>query len=85
MSRLIALTLVAVALGGCSKMQYGGGGGGPGYKTVSAKEEPMTLVALDGTLCTVTPAKYNKVKIGDRVVCGWRSPGDQRPPSMIPD
>lgn len=52
-----------------------GGEEGPGSKTVSAKEEPATLIAVDGTICVVTPGRFNKVKTGDRVWCSWRPYG----------
>ncbi|MCA1791143.1 MAG: hypothetical protein LC667_15190 [Thioalkalivibrio sp.] len=52
-----------------------GGEEGPGNKTVSAKEEPVTLIAADGTVCVVTGDKFNRVKTGDRVWCNWRPYG----------
>ncbi len=52
-----------------------GGEEGPGSKTVSAKEEPATLIAADGTVCLVTASRFNRVKTGDRVWCNWRPYG----------
>ena len=86
MTRLLMIALLAVSVSSCAltnRLQLGGDGGGPGRKTVSAKEEPLTLVALDGTECTVTSAKFNRTKIGDMVWCAWRSRGGARPPGGV--
>ncbi|HUG39402.1 MAG TPA: hypothetical protein VMM12_02900 [Longimicrobiales bacterium] len=77
MMRVLAMALLAFSLTGCGlDNRFQLGGVGPGGKTVSAKEEPITLVAVDGTVCQVTPAKFHRVKRGDRVWCGWRNRGD---------
>lgn len=83
MTRVLVVFLTAGFLSGCSmlpgRVQTGGPGGGWGSKTISFKEEPMTLVAVDETLCNVTTEKYRKVKTGDRVWCYWRVRGDGLP------
>jgi hypothetical protein len=40
-------------------------------KPVSGKEPPHRLLARDGTSCTVSPDKYEKVIIGRSVWCVW--------------
>lgn len=83
MKKILAVLLLAGALGGCALMpgwlQTGSAGGGWGSKTVDFKEDPATLLARDGTLCTVTVSKYRNVKLGDRVWCHWRTRGDGSP------
>jgi hypothetical protein len=34
------------------------------------------LIAVDGTVCMVPAAKYESVKVDDRVWCAWK-PGDE--------
>ena len=41
-------------------------------KTVSAKEDPATLVASDRTSCTVPEKKFRETTIGSKVWCNWR-------------
>lgn len=50
-----------------------GGMTGPGMKTVSSKQAPSTLVAVDGTICNVMPRKFEGTKVGDPAWCDWRS------------
>jgi hypothetical protein len=47
-------------------------------KRVDAKEEPATLVAVDRTRCTVTDSRFRDTKVGDSVICDWRT-GDRAP------
>lgn len=47
-------------------------------KRVEAKEEPATLIAADRSECTVTATRFRDTKVGDAVVCDWRS-GDRKP------
>ena len=42
-------------------------------KVVHGKESPATLVAPDGTRCTVTEKRFRDVREGDKVTCAWRS------------
>jgi hypothetical protein len=42
-------------------------------KRVAAKEAPLTLVADDGSRCSVNESKYNNTRIGDAVFCAWRT------------
>ena len=43
-----------------------------GRKVVHGKESPGTLVAPDGSRCTVTEKRFHEVKEGDEVTCAWR-------------
>jgi hypothetical protein len=42
-------------------------------KRVSSKEPPTTLVADDGTRCTVSEKRYNETRIGADALCAWRT------------
>jgi hypothetical protein len=42
-----------------------------GLKLVNGKEEPTTLIARDGTTCTVSKDKYDSTKIGTSAWCTW--------------
>jgi hypothetical protein len=42
-------------------------------KRVSAKEAPATLIADDGTRCSVSEKRYAETKIGHDALCVWRS------------
>jgi len=44
---------------------------GYGLKPVHGKEDPATLIARDGTTCTVDKKKYDSTKIGKSVWCTW--------------
>lgn len=50
--------------------------GAPGIslsrKTVSAKEEPGTLIAADRTRCVVPAERFREVALGEKVTCGWQ-------------
>lgn len=52
---------------------------GPQRKTVSAKEPPSRLVAVDGTVCLVSASRYDSVKVEERVWCDWRPRGGGAP------
>ena len=41
-------------------------------KPVHGKEAPATVVAFDGTRCTVTERRFAEVKEGEKVWCAWR-------------
>lgn len=47
-------------------------------KRVAAKEEPATLIAADRSECTVTAERFRNTKVGDAVICDWRT-GDRKP------
>ncbi len=61
----------------------GGGGATPSgsstseptmtQKAVSAKQDPRTLIATDGSRCVVTDARYRDTNPGDKVWCVWTS------------
>jgi hypothetical protein len=42
-------------------------------KVVSSKVEPNVLVAMDGTSCTVSAARWEKAEVGRRYFCNWSS------------
>ncbi|HYD51777.1 MAG TPA: hypothetical protein VEA99_04080 [Gemmatimonadaceae bacterium] len=42
-------------------------------KVVSGKEAPSTLVAPDGSRCSVTERRFKEVTEGEKVTCAWRS------------
>ena len=44
---------------------------GYGLKPVHGKEDPATLIARDGTSCTVGKKKYDSTKIGKSAWCTW--------------
>lgn len=46
-----------------------------GSKMVAGKEAPATLYAEDGSHCLVTPGRFERVRIGDRVWCNWEVRG----------
>lgn len=43
-------------------------------KTVTAKAEPATLIAFDGSKCVVTTAKFRDTVVGTKVWCVWTGP-----------
>jgi hypothetical protein len=47
-------------------------------KTVWAKEGEATLVADDGARCEVSPARFERTRVGDDAACAWRL-GDGAP------
>lgn len=75
MKKLTPLLLVIATAGCVPHWLQLGDRTGPGNKVISNKEDPITLVAVDGSICTVTTTKYHKVKIGDQVWCNWRDRG----------
>jgi hypothetical protein len=42
-------------------------------KRVEAKEDPSILIARDKTRCSVNEERYRKIKVGDNVMCAWRT------------
>ena len=73
--RITALAICLVLFGGCAASEDLPPEGplGPGVKTVTSKVAPSTLVAVDGTICTVMPRRFETTKVGDRASCDWRS------------
>ena len=49
-----------------------GSGTGLARKAVHGKQDPVTLVAADGTRCPVTEKRYRETAIGEVVWCQWR-------------
>lgn len=75
--KMLVLAFALFALSGCALTQrlQAGGPTGPGYKTVSTKVEPATLVAFDGSECRVTADRFGRVAVGERVWCYWLGRG----------
>ncbi|HUG39258.1 MAG TPA: hypothetical protein VMM12_02175 [Longimicrobiales bacterium] len=75
MMRLVLLALVLMVLPSCATSEDVPPGGmtGPGMKTVSSKQAPSTLIAVDGTICNVMPKKYEETGVGDTAWCDWRN------------
>jgi hypothetical protein len=44
---------------------------GYALKLVHGKEDPATLIARDGTTCSVDKKKYDSAKVGKPVWCTW--------------
>jgi hypothetical protein len=47
-------------------------------KIVAGKEAPSTLIAEDGSRCSVTKRRFQETREGDRATCSWRR--DDRAP-----
>ncbi len=47
-------------------------------KIVAGKEEPTTLIAKDGSRCTVPEPRFREIQIGENALCPWRT-GDRAP------
>jgi hypothetical protein len=47
---------------------------GLAWKEVQTKREPVYLIALDGTECTVSKERFAKVEVGENALCLWRTP-----------
>lgn len=71
--KLLAVALVVLSACATSEDIPPEGPLGPGTKTVTSKVDPSTLVAMDGTICNVTPAKFRGTDVGDQAWCDWRS------------
>jgi hypothetical protein len=75
-----ALVLTALATAGCMSMPYAKNGGemvkssGLGWKHVQSKREPVYLIAVDGTECTVSKERFAKVQPGGSALCVWGNP-----------
>ena len=48
-------------------------------KVVANKVAPNTLVARDGSVCTVPEARFDYIEIGQTVICVWSSAGYRVP------
>lgn len=72
---VLLLVISLVVLSGCASSEHVPPEGplGPGTKTVTSKVDPSTLVAVDGTICNVTPLRFRDTTVGDEVWCEWRS------------
>jgi hypothetical protein len=47
-------------------------------KVVAGKEPPTTLIAGDGSRCTVTERRYRNIQVGDDALCAWHK-GERAP------
>jgi hypothetical protein len=81
------LCMLALSLLGClpartTRPDLGGRGGGYstggttgnavlGQKVVHGKQDPATLIAVDGSKCIVPEKRFREVVVGEKVVCGW--------------
>jgi hypothetical protein len=46
----------------------------PTRKVVAAKQgERTVLIAQDGTWCTVSTSRYERIRLGDAVLCAWQT------------
>ena len=45
----------------------------PARKRVSDKEAPSTLIARDGSRCTVTAKRFSEIREGEEAWCAWTS------------
>jgi len=62
----------AKAPGGATRREGGALSSPISSKPVNGKEGPTTLIAVDGTRCTVTQKRFEQTNAGDRVLCAWR-------------
>ena len=53
-------------------------------RRVASKEPPATLLASDGLRCTVSHDRYEKVRVGDDVLCLWTDRSDDPTPPDTP-
>jgi hypothetical protein len=60
-------------LGACSSPFSQGRQSTVGWKQVLEKREPVYLIAVDLSECTVTKERYAKINPGDNVFCNWRA------------
>ncbi len=40
-------------------------------KVVDTKQEPVTLIAVDRSICRVSEKRFRDTQVGERVFCGW--------------
>ena len=76
---LLSVLFVAVILTGCAfplleRDPAFNKGSGLNVKPVSAKRDPAYLIAVDGSECTVSKKRFDKVKVGDNQLCLWSAP-----------
>jgi hypothetical protein len=80
--RIALVALLAAATSSCimpARYASGADGTGWGRKPVEAKDAPATLVARDGSVCTVSRDRFERVRLGDRVICFWSDGGRALP------
>jgi hypothetical protein len=56
-----------------SRLVSASSGAQPGYalKLVRAKEEHSEVVGDDGSVCRLTPERFDRVKVGSWLACDW--------------
>lgn len=72
--RIALVVLVAAAMSSCvvpARYATGNDGRTVAWKRVEAKDPPATLIAIDGSVCTVTSDRFERTQRGDRVACLW--------------
>jgi hypothetical protein len=84
MSRATAAVLIGILVlsTGCMGPAFQNDGlnrkaSGLARKPVSAKRDPVYLISVDGSECSVPKKRYDKIKRGDAVFCLWSSPASQ--------
>jgi hypothetical protein len=71
-ARVLPALCLAIGLSGCFWARGSGEARGMiGWKTVMRKMDPVYLIAVDGSQCTVTEEKFKKAKEGERFFCAW--------------
>src|SRR5690606_38508150 len=71
-ARVLPVLCLAIGLSGCFWARGSGEARGMiGWKTVMRKMDPVYLIAVDGSQCTVTEEKFKKAKEGERFFCAW--------------
>ncbi len=80
--RAVPVLLLAVALSGCGyvfetavTLAFDGAADGVGVPApamvVADKYPPTTLVARDGSQCEVPAARFDHIRVGQKIVCVW--------------
>ena len=75
-----ALLAVTVTVAGCTTLPHSRGAteGSPraklGRKMVVRKQEPRELIANDGSTCTTTDGRFERVRPGQSTWCLWSPP-----------
>jgi hypothetical protein len=78
---LWTVPVLALLLGGCINTPFGARSEprrlqeGLFWKQVFDKSPPAYLIAVDRTVCTVSAERFNQVRVGQRVLCDWKSNG----------
>lgn len=52
-------------------------------KAVYTKEEPVSLIAADGSRCLVREDQYADIRVGDRIWCVWSMKNARKTPYSL--